>query len=1111
MRLRILLAAICWSAFAAAPEPALAQTADAEGPRLSAYQASPPDPVDGRVELAPDGARMPLLRVAWDSVDASLEGWMSASWSERGVHLALLLPRVSPAERMPTGRSPDAPFVLHLTLGGGEGDYALRCVPLVEPISRMTTRHPAYLFNHRPGANARPGESGHAFCHEVSLLGIMADSLETRWMPAPDGGVAFEALIPWSTLRREAPATPLEITLRVRVDRPGSHVEWGGEAGPGRLRLIPGARPDGGDTGPTPPILASSVVRQPAPLQAAVPRTGVLAGPAAVSFELVDGQERVVSSAPGSPAGEAWMAQVPTRALPDGSYLLRVRQGSRLVGDRRVVLVAQRIDEEIVAAAAIVAERLAAFADTARPAWMDGHAARAREALRLAELPERLDGDRLERARQRIADARTILAALEAGRRPSPAEEGYGHPVGFAADGRHGPVEFIPGDGEGARLTVRAGHEAEWNLTPLLYGTFSEPVVYDRPIYGWLFSQALRNPSFEFGHPTAEQTVDAFIGYRELEPDAARAALQGRWLPRIAAGVEEVAAPWIGVGHGTARYSTECSAAFNDRQCQRVEVAGGARDVGIAQVVSLPAWREARYRLRVFLRSDDAPRAVRAVLFHDGRAVSSAALEGIGREWKEFRGELATPLAPGPMNSFMVALLFDGPGVLEVDLATLFPADSVAGFDPQAVAQLRALRTGWIRWPGGNLASGYRWLDGVGPWDRRPSLPNPSWPGLSSNFVGTDEYLHLSELVGTEPLITVNAGDGTAEEAARWVEYANGDTTTAMGRLRARNGHPQPYGVRYWNVGNELWGHWQVGYTNPTDHAHRYARFARAMRAADPSIRVIANGHGGHSESPPDPWNQPLLDLYGDELDIIDVHTYVGVPDETGLSPMDRAFLLSAIPLSYERWLSEFRDDLLRRDLDDVRVIVGEYNGSIRSASEEADRLAALLIYAAYLHAFIRQGEYIIGANATEYSPFNPRALPFGRMHPRYDLFRTYAEIAGTVPVEATIETPVVQQRRRVGRDVIPIFNLPLVDAVALKDPADGSLGISLINRHMEEAIEIEVRLEGFAAGDGGRWILFGAPSAIGMRESVLPAGSDLTLTLPPHSVSLLKIPAADR
>jgi alpha-N-arabinofuranosidase len=567
----------------------------------------------------------------------------------------------------------------------------------------------------------------------------------------------------------------------------------------------------------------------------------------------------------------------------------------------------------------------------------------------------------------------------------------------------------------------------------------------------------------------------------------------------------------MAVGRGSARYATECPEAFNDAQCQRIEAMPGARDVGIAQIVTLPAWRVTGYQMRAFLRSDGSVRAARAVLYHEGRPVSTAALDGIGTTWSSVEARLETPRLDGPLNTFLLAILFDGPGRLDADLVTLFPADTIDGFDPQAVAQLQELHTGWIRWPGGNLASGYRWRDGVGPRERRPSLPNPSWPGLSSNFVGTDEYLRLSGRLGTEPLITVNAGDGTAEEAAAWVEYVNGDTTTPMGRLRARNGHPAPYGVRYWNIGNELWGHWQVGYTNPEEHARRYLAFARAMRAVDPTIRVVANGHGGHSESPPDPWNRPLLENAGSELDIVDVHTYVGVPEEPGLTPEDRAFLLSAIPLSYERWLADFRRDLVRRGLERVQVIVGEYNGSIRSESPAADRLASLLVYAGYLHAFMRQGEYLVGANATEYSPFNPRALPFGRMHPRYDLFRTYARIAGTRPVEAVLETPVVQQDRRVGRDVIPMFNLPLVDGVALKDPGDGSLGFSLINRDMVRPREVEVRLEEFAPAAAGRWILFGDGPDGAMMERPLPAGRTFTVTLPPHSVSLLKVYAAGR
>jgi alpha-N-arabinofuranosidase len=1053
---------------------------------------------------------MPILRIDWPQGKAQAEAWFRADWNPAGLHVSVALPHARATDRMETGRTPPAPFVLDFAFESGKGPFEIRCVPLVDPVSRMTMRHPSYLFNARLGANARLGEAGHALCQEVTLLGLMADSLETRWRSAPNegGGLQFEAGIPWQTLQLSAPPISAGAVLpfRIRVTQPDRGVAvWGEEAGMGRLRLLESSSSSTSDpVAGVQPLVPASAIRQPAPLPVAFPNPR-RAAPDSFAFTLTDAAGRVRARAAGSPAGDAVMARLGTENLPDGPYALRASSGAAPVGERTVHLVGRAVEREVDQPRARLEQRLDQLQARREPAWMEGYRARTRALLKLAALPEQTTVADLDRSRKLVADAAATVEALEARRRPDPAHEGFNHLAGLTADGRRGPVDFVPTDATQARLTVHAGRETEWNLTPLLYGTFSEPVVYDRPIYSMLDAQQLRNPSFEFGHPSLEETVQAFIRYQELEPVAANAALEGHWLARIPATLEEVAAPWMAVGRGSAHFQMECDA-YNDRTCQRISADKGARGVGVAQIINLPVWRTTRYHLRGFLRSDGTVRTARVEIYHDGRPVFTVPLEGIGNSWQEFEAEVQAPRLESPENTFLLALVFDGPGRLDLDLVTLYPCDAVDGFDPQAVEQLRELRTGWVRWPGGNLASGYHWREGVGPRDQRPSLPNPSWPGLSSNFVGTDEYLHLARIAGFEPLITVNAGNGTPEEAAQWVEYVNGDTTTRLGRLRAQNGHPEPYDVRYWNIGNELWGWWQIGYTDPETHAERYAAFARAMRAVDPSIRVIANGHGGHSESPPEPWNRPLLEKFGEELDIIDLHTYVTVPPQQGLSPAEQAFLLSAIPLSYEQWLIEFRQDLVRRGLEKVEVIVGEYNGSIRSDSQEMNRLAALLIYAGYLHAFMRQGEYVVGANATEFSPFNPRALPFGRMSPRYNLFRIYSRHAGTRPVAATLETPVRQQDQRVGRDVIPIFNLPLVDAVALKDPTDGSLGISLVNRDMKRAIPVAVRLEGYRPQTQGRWFLFGAPSAESVRREGLAAGETFTITIPPHSVSLLKL-----
>lgn len=1070
------------------------------GDVLSAhFQATPADMERG-IDFSPAAPWMPLLAVDWSAERARTEAWVRADWNRRGLHLSLVLPNARDSIRSVVGMGLPAPFELFIAMEGGAGEYRLRCVPLVDPVSAMTKRLHAYLFNHRLGANARLGEAGHVLCHEVSLLGVLADSMETRWRPAPEGGLQFEALIPWQTLRLPTPPPGTEIQFSLHVNQP--RTEPVGIAD-GTLRLLGAGVSDAILPEGSQPLLPGPAIRQPEPLIAAYPHRTAATPP--VTFSLVEPGGRVVSTSEGSISGDAAFGHLSTDGLPDGEYTVQVLQERRPVAEHSVRLVGRTAETEIDARRRELGERLDRLNENALEARLVGHVARARRMLELAALPPHPDSGEMARSERLVADAAGVVEAVENGRRPDRSLEGFEHPAGFALDGRQGPMTFIPVRGRRARLVVDTDSRADWSLTPRLYGTFSEPVHYDRPIYSWLYAQQLRNPSFEFGHPTAEQTVSSFVNYGELEPNGAEAALAGQWLPRVPAGVEAVAAPWIAVGRGAVELTVDCEA-YNDRQCQRVVAGPGSRDAGVAQIIELPAWRSTRYHLRGFARSDGSVDQVRAVLYHEGRPVDAATLDGIGEEWSEVGAELVTPLLEGPENAFLLALIFDGPGSLDLDLVTLYPDDAIDGFDPQALMQLRELNTGWVRWPGGNYASDYHWRDGVGPVDLRPSTPNPSWPGLNPNSVGTDEFLRLAERAGFEVMITVNAGSGTAEEAARWVEYVNADTSTVLGRMRARNGRAEPYGVRYWNIGNELWGHWQVGYTNPEEYARRYSAFAQAMREVDPSIQIIANAHGGHSESPPDPWNRPLLEHYGDELEVMDIHTYVSVPSDQGHSPAEQAFLLSAVPLSYERWMAEFREDLLRRDLEHVQVIVGEYNARIRSDSAAMNRIGDLLAYGGYLHGFMRQGEYMVGANATEYSPFNPRALPFDRMHPRYDLFRTYAEHAGTVPLEARLETPVRQQPFRVGRDVLPLFNLPLVDAVALSEPNDGSLGISLINRNVEAPIELQVDLGHFRPDPTARWFLFQGGSSGGLSEETVEIARQFTVTLPPHSVSLLKV-----
>jgi alpha-N-arabinofuranosidase len=183
-----------------------------------------------------------------------------------------------------------------------------------------------------------------------------------------------------------------------------------------------------------------------------------------------------------------------------------------------------------------------------------------------------------------------------------------------------------------------------------------------------------------------------------------------------------------------------------------------------------------------------------------------------------------------------------GSGNFHIGTVSLMPADNVQGFRPEAIELLRQLHSGFWRLPGGNFLSGWSWYDSVGDIDKRPPVFDYAWNAMQTNDVGVDEFMTLCKLIGVEPYICVNAGFGDAHSAAEEVEYINGSVNTRLGAMRARNGHPEPYHVKFWNIGNEPWGTFQLGYTDLKYYVLKHNEFAKAMRKVDPSITLIASG-----------------------------------------------------------------------------------------------------------------------------------------------------------------------------------------------------------------------------------------------------------------------------
>jgi alpha-N-arabinofuranosidase len=202
------------------------------------------------------------------------------------------------------------------------------------------------------------------------------------------------------------------------------------------------------------------------------------------------------------------------------------------------------------------------------------------------------------------------------------------------------------------------------------------------------------------------------------------------------------------------------------------------------------------------------------------------------------------------------------------------------GFRTDVIKEVRELGVPIVRYPGGNFVSGYHWLDGVGPKDKRPTVLDRAWNTLEPNQFGTNEFVTWARLAGTEPLMGLNFGTGSAEDAAALVEYCNVAKGTKWRELRRSHGYEQPHNVKYWCVGNEMDGPWQIGHMPARDYGIKATDAARQMHAIDPTIKLIACGSSGPFMPTYIDWDRTVLEECYDAVDGISLHHYWGNTEE---------------------------------------------------------------------------------------------------------------------------------------------------------------------------------------------------------------------------------------
>ena len=441
--------------------------------------------------------------------------------------------------------------------------------------------------------------------------------------------------------------------------------------------------------------------------------------------------------------------------------------------------------------------------------------------------------------------------------------------------------------------------------------------------------------------------------------------------------------------------------------------------------------------------------------------------------WTTQRFQFAS--RPTTTDSARFEVTGTGRGAFRVGAVSLMPTDNVQGFRREVVTALATLHSGVYRFPGGNFVSGpYDWRDAIGDPDRRPPRWDPVWRALQPNDFGLDEFMQLCALLGVAPYVTVNAGFGDAFSAAQEVEYANGAASTPMGRLRAANGHAQPYGIRYWGIGNEMWGDWQYGYMALDQWIAKQGQFARTMRKADPTITLVApgampdamTGSGmakkltGHAVAEPmgkADWSAALLSRSIDDFEILSQHFYVyggthydleqgkQVPDDSSLSLVEWSRKpANMVRVAYEHFQT-YRDHIPSMRRKPVTVAIDEwaYPGSPPGAFKPVPAYAWALNEMFRHSDTFTMGGFTFAGSTLSATRTGAVLNPIGLM------FQLYRDHFGTIPLAVAGTSPQPERTGRVGGE-IPNVNAgsptyPLDVAAALS--ADGkTLTVSVVN-----------------------------------------------------------------
>lgn len=595
-----------------------------------------------------------------------------------------------------------------------------------------------------------------------------------------------------------------------------------------------------------------------------------------------------------------------------------------------------------------------------------------------------------------------------------------------------GAAQITPGRPMPSEVVVHVDSKGTQKIPDTIFGSFLEPI--GNSINNGIAAEILVNRSLE----------DGLWNHVNLET-------MFREQPELIASSNEtgIPLPWQSLNMEAGnRFELHVGDAANS--WQSLEIMGQPDELtGIKQKVYLPVHRVLSYKVSLYAKHVSGPETLR-ISFRDrsgGRILAESEIKAPAREWAKYSATLELKQgAVRRLEAVDFAVSVEGTERVDVDQISLLPADAIGILDPDEVAMSKAMHMTELRF-GGNFSSYYHWRDGIGPEDKRMTTKNIAWGIPEYNNFGTDEFLQLCDLIGAVPQFNLNMGSGTPEEAADWVGYI-------------RDHHK---GRVIYEIGNELYGKWQVGYPTINEIAARTLAFSKAVRSVDSNAEIIATGLGPMTDGK---WNAQQLSNPAGTFDYLSLHFILGTnhPEYKAATPDFLAASAYALPFAvgpyFDKVQAQLDADPKHRGKVHFAITewlfnskgYGERNFTNESPSWMNEGGAVMA--AGFLNTLLRHSDQIRIADMTGSQEFAGVWKRREQVYavPAYYVFQLYTVVKGDTVLPTTNDSGTYSVKNGV-RPLDEVGNVPYIDVVATLSTDGKTLTLLCINRNLERDI----------------------------------------------------------